>query len=299
MSMILPLNTLIKMRNWSSATKKLASNPKSAAKARPDGYLPIHFACECGAPQEFIQALIDAFPLSIHATTWIGRTPFDLAQESYPRGDPHFDSVIDLLEGHTPKTKNTEAGAARDKDENDDLFCGSKVPLNISSSKTWDDEDTFESSLYSTRCIRPESDYNDERDGAMSKKNQPINCVPKDTWDDADDALESTYYSFVVPSGIGPGDRFPITIYHLDDGYETFHVVCPTDKMAGDSVEFVCESFIVPKNVGPNESFIMDINNDTWMMYCPSNKMAGDIVRFVLSFPPSGFPPSIANQPPL
>jgi len=99
----LPL--LLALKNWTSAVDSVQEKPEGARRIDTFGLLPIHRACEGGAPLELIEMLIIAFPESIRISSSVagGSTPLQFALKAYPRGSP----VISLLQ-QTNNEMNTD-----------------------------------------------------------------------------------------------------------------------------------------------------------------------------------------------
>ena len=98
------LPVLLVFKNWTSAVDSVREKPERARRMDTFGLLPIHRACEGGAPLELIEMLIIAFPESIRISSSIGgSTPLELALKAYPSGSP----VISLLQ-QTNNEMNTD-----------------------------------------------------------------------------------------------------------------------------------------------------------------------------------------------
>ena len=99
------LPVLLVFKNWTSAVESVREKPERARRMDTFGLLPIHRACEGGAPLELIEMLIIAFPESIRISSSIGgSTPLEFALKAYPIGSP----VISLLQ-ETNNEMNTDA----------------------------------------------------------------------------------------------------------------------------------------------------------------------------------------------
>ena len=104
MTNFISLPVLLAFENWTSAVDSVREKPKRARRMDTFGLLPIHRACEGGAPLELIEMLIIAFPESIRISSFIGgSTPLELALKAYPSGSP----VISLLQ-QTNNEMNTD-----------------------------------------------------------------------------------------------------------------------------------------------------------------------------------------------
>ena len=99
----LPL--LLSLKKWISAVDSVREKPERAREMDTFGLLPIHRACEGGAPLELIEMLIIAFPESIRISSSVagGSTPLEFALKAYPRGSP----VISFLQ-QTNNEMNTD-----------------------------------------------------------------------------------------------------------------------------------------------------------------------------------------------
>ena len=98
------LPVLLFFKNWTSAVDSVQEKPEGARRIDTFGLLPIHRACEGGAPLELIEMLIIAFPESIRISSYFGgSTPLEFALKAYPRGSP----VISLLQ-QTNNEMNTD-----------------------------------------------------------------------------------------------------------------------------------------------------------------------------------------------
>ena len=102
------LPVLLFFKNWTSAVDSVQEKPEGARRIDTFGLLPIHRACEGGAPLELIEMLIIAFPESIRISSYFGgSTPLEFALKAYPRGSP----VISLLQ-QTNNEMNTDVKVA-------------------------------------------------------------------------------------------------------------------------------------------------------------------------------------------
>ena len=98
------LPVLLVFKNWTSAVESVREKPERARRMDTFGLLPIHRACEGGAPLELIEMLIIAFPESIRISSYFGgSTPLEFALKAYPRGSP----VISFLQ-QTNNEMNTD-----------------------------------------------------------------------------------------------------------------------------------------------------------------------------------------------
>ena len=105
MTNFISLPVLLAFENWTSAVDSVREKPERARRMDTFGLLPIHRACEGGAPLELIEMLIIAFPGSIRISSSVagGSTPLEFALKAYPRGSP----VISLLQ-QTKNEMNTD-----------------------------------------------------------------------------------------------------------------------------------------------------------------------------------------------
>ena len=104
MTNFISLPVLLAFENWTSAVDSVREKPERAREMDTFGLLPIHRACEGGAPLELIEMLIIAFPESIRISSYFGgSTPLEFALKAYPRGSP----VISLLQ-QTKNEMNTD-----------------------------------------------------------------------------------------------------------------------------------------------------------------------------------------------
>ena len=104
MTNFISLPVLLAFENWTSAVDSVREKPKRARRMDTFGLLPIHRACEGGAPLELIEMLIIAFPESIRISSYFGgSTPLEFALKAYPRGSP----VISFLQ-QTNNEMNTD-----------------------------------------------------------------------------------------------------------------------------------------------------------------------------------------------
>jgi hypothetical protein len=65
---------LILKSDWAAASRQLAINPQEARYKHPRGYTMLHCAVESGAPLEFIQAMVNAYPEGVNLKDWKGRS---------------------------------------------------------------------------------------------------------------------------------------------------------------------------------------------------------------------------------
>eukprot|EP00985_Skeletonema_marinoi_P025462 scaffold18761_cov141-Skeletonema_marinoi.AAC.2 len=92
-----PLSDAISRHDWQAASKILKSKPSLAkATSSCDGMIPLHLACDAGAPEKIIKKLLDAHPQAAHTKCGeLSRLPihYHLASNA---GTPS-ESIVSLL----------------------------------------------------------------------------------------------------------------------------------------------------------------------------------------------------------
>ena len=70
---------MVLSNDWTSALKRVKSHPHEASYRHPRGWTPLHCAVEVGAPLEFVQAVVEAFPKGLKLKDWKGRSAEEVA----------------------------------------------------------------------------------------------------------------------------------------------------------------------------------------------------------------------------
>ena len=69
---------LILQSDWAAAKKRVTNHPHEARYKHPRGYTMLHCTVESGAPIEFVEAMVNAFPQGVEMKDWKGRTVLDM-----------------------------------------------------------------------------------------------------------------------------------------------------------------------------------------------------------------------------